>query len=128
MDISATVLDRAKVAPYNGLQGKSMLPVAAEPTSAGPRDAVLIEEDNQRILPVLGKDPKARTLITKNWRLSVYYGQNWGELYDLENDPGELNNLWDDTECQNTKMAMMERLVHEQIALNDNSPQPLGRA
>ncbi len=128
MDISATVLDRAKVAPYNGLQGKSLLSVAADPCSTGPRDAVLIEEDNQRILPVLGKDPKARTLITKDWRISVYYGHDWGELYDLENDPGELTNLWDSAEHQDSKMTMMERLVQEQIALNDTSPQPLGRA
>ena len=128
IDISATILDRAKVAPYNGLQGKSMLSVAADPGSTGPRDAVLVEEDNQRILPVLGKDPKARTLITKDWRISVYYGHDWGELYDLEKDPGELKNLWDSEEHRDAKMAMMERLVQEQIALNDTSPQPLGRA
>jgi hypothetical protein len=105
-----------------------MLSVAADPSSAGPRDAVLIEEDNQRILPVLGKDPKARTLITKDWRISVYYGHDWGELYDLEKDPGELKNLWDSEEHRDAKMTMMERLVQEQIALNDTSPQPLGRA
>ena len=49
-------------------------------------------------------------------------------LKKIARDPGELTNLWDDAEYQDTKKAMMERLVHEQIALNDNSPQPLGRA
>ena len=128
IDISATVLDRAKVAPYNGLQGRSLLSVTNNPGTAGPRDAILIEEDNQRILPVLGKDPKARTLITQNWRLSVYHGHEWGELYDLENDPGELDNLWDHTAHQNIKMSLLARLVQEQIAVNDTSPLPLGRA
>ncbi len=128
IDISATILDRAKVAPYNGLQGRSLLSVTNKPETTGPRDAILIEEDNQRILPVLGKDPKARTLITQNWRLSVYHGHEWGELYDLENDPGELDNLWDHTAHQDIKMSLLARLVQEQIALNDTSPLPLGRA
>ena len=88
----------------------------------------MIEEDNQRILPVLGKDPKARTLITQQWRLSVYHGHDWGELYDLNNDPGELKNLWDKQDYRDIKMSLFERLIQEQIALNDTSPLPLGRA
>ena len=128
IDISATVLDRAKVLPYNGLQGQSLLSVADNPQSPGPRDAILIEEDNQRILPVLGQDPKARTLITQQWRLSVYHGHDWGELYDLNNDPGELKNLWDKQDYRDIKMSLFERLIQEQIALNDTSPLPLGRA
>tara|TARA_A100001037_G_scaffold56738_1_gene49024 strand:+ start:246 stop:1850 length:1605 start_codon:yes stop_codon:yes gene_type:complete len=128
IDISATVLDRARVLPFNGLQGKSLLSVADNPQSLGPRDAILIEEDNQRSLPVLGQDPKARTLITQQWRLSVYHGHDWGELYDLNNDPGELKNLWDKKDYRDIKMSLFERLIQEQIALNDTSPLPLGRA
>lgn len=128
IDISATVMDRAKIQPYNGLQGKSLLPTINKPDDKGSRDAILIEEDNQRVLPGLGPNPKARTLITKTWRLSVYHGQNWGELYDLENDPGEIKNLWDTKEYKDVKTMMFERLIQEQISLNDTSPLPLGRA
>jgi hypothetical protein len=30
---------------------------------------------------------RARTLITKDFRLTLYEGADWGELYDLANDP-----------------------------------------
>ena len=30
------------------------------------------------------------------WKLVVYHGHQLGELYDLENDPQEFKNLWDD--------------------------------
>ena len=39
---------------------------------------------------------RVHTLIDGRYRLSVFHGTGWGELYDLENDPGEFDNLWDD--------------------------------
>src|SRR5204862_5753408 len=42
LDIAATFLDRARLAPYNGLQGKSMLPAFAGEAKAG-HDGVLVE-------------------------------------------------------------------------------------
>jgi arylsulfatase A-like enzyme len=128
IDISATILDRAKVHPYNGLQGSSLLDVAAAPATTAHRDAVMIEEDNQRALPELGPKPRARTMITDRWRLSIYHGQNWGELYDLDADPEELHNLWDSDAHRDQRASLMEQLAQVQITLNDTSPAPLGRA
>ena len=30
------------------------------------------------------------------YKLIVYHGHDIGELFDLENDPDEFDNLWDD--------------------------------
>ena len=51
LDIAATFLDRARLAPYNGIQGKSLLPAIAGNTGAG-HDGILIEYGSQR--PVAG--------------------------------------------------------------------------
>ena len=42
-------------------------------------------------------------------KLCVYHGLEAGELYDLENDPGEFDNLWDDDNRQQLRFDLMKR-------------------
>ena len=35
------------------------------------------------------------TFVTQDRKLTCYHGYDFGELYDLEADPGEVRNLWD---------------------------------
>ncbi len=121
VDIPATILERARVEPFHGMQGKSLL--------AGPvRDAAFIQYDHQRPHPGLGGPPRVHSLVDRRWRLSVFDGQDRGELYDLEADPGEFRNLWDDSGAARDKARLMERLLREEIAAVDRSPLPTARA
>ena len=121
VDIPATILERARVEPFHGMQGKSLL--------AGPvRDAAFIQYDHQRPHPGLGGPPRVHSLVDRRWRLSVFHGQDRGELYDLEADPGEFRNLWDDSGAARDKARLMERLLREEIAAVDRSPLPTARA
>ena len=127
IDIAATVLDRAAIAPYVGMQGRSQLPVLnGEATSV--RDAAFVQYDHQRPNAALGGVPRIHTLVERGWRLSVFDGVEWGELYDLANDPGEFVNLWDDAESRDVKARLIERLLREEIAHIDRVPMPTGRA
>ncbi|OLL30794.1 sulfatase [Burkholderia sp. SRS-W-2-2016] len=129
-DLAPTVLERAGVAPFNGIQGASLLPLidaAHEPAGAAPdnwRDAVLIEEEAQRQLFGFAARPRVRTLQTGRFRLSLYDGQTWGELYDLAEDPHELRNLWSEPAYAQHKAEAMERLGRTMLALSDTSPYP----
>jgi hypothetical protein len=49
-----------------------------------------------------------------------------GELYDLENDPGEVRNLWNDPAAAAVQGAMLLRLTHRMAWTVD--PLPLRRA
>jgi membrane-anchored protein YejM (alkaline phosphatase superfamily) len=49
LDIAATILDRARVQPYNGIQGLSLL-TALEGAASLARDAMVIEDDQQRVV------------------------------------------------------------------------------
>ena len=125
MDISATVLDRARIEPYSGIQGRSLLPAL---DGERPREDVFIQYDHQHPSPGADAPPRVHTLIDGRYRVSVFHGVGWGELYDLEADPGEFDNLWDDPAHAKTRAAMTERLLLTEIEHVDRVPLPTRRA
>ena len=127
IDISATVLERAKIEPTSGMQARSLLPTLNG--GGAVRDCVFIQYDHQ--LPSPGSDgvpPRVHSLIDGRYRLSVFHGTGWGELYDLANDPGEFENLWDDPAHAATRARMVERLLLAEIEHVDRVPLPTRRA
>jgi arylsulfatase A-like enzyme len=81
IDIAATVLDRARIEPFSGMQARSLLP--ALNGGAAVRDSVFIQYDHQAPSPGSGEPPRVHTLIHGRYRLSVFHGVAWGEIYDL---------------------------------------------
>ena len=45
------------------------------------------------------------------YKMVTYRGHDVGELFDLETDPGEFADLWDDAACQSLKLEVMQRHV-----------------
>lgn len=120
VDLSATILERAGIEPFNGIQGQSFL--AATQGQDGPRTEALIEYNDGGNRLGFEAPARVRSLVTDRWRYSVYLDQLWGELYDLQNDPSETHNLWEDEEHQQTRAYLSERLNHHLIAQMDESP------
>ncbi|MFW6308789.1 MAG: sulfatase [bacterium] len=52
-----------------------------------------------------------KTYIDERYKLTVYYNRPEGELYDLENDPDELNNLWDDPAYSDLKQELLLKFL-----------------
>ncbi|SAL72665.1 sulfatase [Caballeronia udeis] len=121
-DIAPTILTRAGVPLFNGIQGTSMLPLMEGETAW--RDAVVIEEEAQRLLFGFASRPRVRTLQTERFRMSLYDGQPWGELYDLAEDPHETRNVWFDAAYARQRSDGMEQLTRAMLALSETSPYP----
>lgn len=127
VDIGATILARAGLAPNHGMQGRNLLPLV-EGRAQSVRQGIVVEEDNQRVFLGFDRPVRMRSLVTDRWRLTVYRGVSWGELYDLENDPLEMTNLWDDPRHTEDRARLMFQLVQEMQDLADDSPLPTARA
>jgi arylsulfatase A-like enzyme len=128
LDIAATILDRAQVQPHNGIQGASLLPVLEDTSADVARDSLVIEDDQQRAVFGLPAGARLRTLVTQGWRMTIAQDDPYGELYDLHNDPHEMDNLFEDAAHRGVRAELMEKLAYREMELADRSPLPTGRA
>ncbi|MEE2761239.1 MAG: sulfatase-like hydrolase/transferase [Pseudomonadota bacterium] len=127
LDIARTILDRTGLQPYYGIQGRSLLPEIGGAEDQGP-GAVLIEQEDQRSYFDQPPPTRCHTLVTERHRLTLYHGNDWGELYDLIDDPNEIINLWNDPAHAETRAEMVEVLARRQMALVDLHPLPAATA
>jgi arylsulfatase len=105
MDIAPTILEAAGVAPPESFEAKSLWPILegqanqirTEAWSELARDHIQTGAEYM----VMRRDER--------WKIVYYLGETYGELYDLQQDPGELRNLW--TSPEHTELR--DRLVHE---------------
>jgi hypothetical protein len=102
------------------MQGNSLVPAMGGQDTG--HDSMLIEEHQRRGYMGMKNNFRARSLITKNHRLTMYEGADWGELYDFTNDPHEMNNLWDNSPAQSLRRDLTEQLARKMMELTDTSP------
>ena len=121
IDISATILERAGIQPFNGLQGRDLL-------GSSPAEAIIVEEASQRTMTGFNKPQRVRTVVTERYRMSLRQGEDWGELYDLKTDPNEIENLFDDAGAADVKAELTETMLRRMIELQDRAPLPAYRA
>ena len=122
LDFAPTVLDLCGVpVPEGEVPAEPEAPLAPPPwpgrslvpqlrgESDAVRHRVVVENDED----YLGL--RLRTLITERYKLTVYPGQPYGELFDLMEDPGEVHNRWNDpayaTIRTDLQLALLEELV-----------------
>lgn len=78
-------------------------------------------ENENRILPY------ATMVRTDRYKLVHIHSLGTGELYDLEEDPNENNNLYGDPDYRSVQLDMFERLSNRMAQTIDPLPQRIGR-
>ncbi len=101
IDILPTLLELVGVDPPAGIQGRSLLPVLSGQQDTF-RDRIFCDSSNMNITTYDG-----RWKYVLNWQ-----PRDIDELYDLENEPGEMNNLIDDSEHQEIVRQMQEQVFN----------------
>jgi len=56
-----------------------------------------------------------KTYVNDRYKITVYYNQSYGEIFDLQEDPGEINNLWDKPECADLKAELVTKLLFAEM-------------
>jgi hypothetical protein len=58
----------------------------------------------------------ARSYINDRYKLTVYCNRHYGELFDLQADSIEINNLWDDPTAADLKTELIYKLLLAEMA------------
>jgi arylsulfatase A-like enzyme len=105
MDIGPTILELAGVEVPSSFEAISMLPALKDPNSAEGRDHVFSEHGRDGNLQ--GTELVMMTR-SRDWKLVCFVDDPKGQLFNLEQDPEELHNLWDDPDAQAKKRELLE--------------------
>jgi uncharacterized sulfatase len=57
----------------------------------------------------------AKTYIDDRYKITVYFNRDYGELFDLVEDPGEVDNLWDRADCRQLKADLVMKLLFAEM-------------
>ncbi len=103
VDLPKTFLDLVGIPFVQGMQGVSLMPIIRG-EKKHIQDITLVELQAT-------KNIYQQTMITDRYKLIVYRDQDYGELYDMQNDPDQYRNLWDLPELAEVKAELMYRFV-----------------
>ncbi len=118
-DIAPTVLEIVGLNIPRQMHGRSLLPIL---TGQSPPEYHR-EHVRSEYYDAQGGDSMFGTMYRDlRWKLVVYHGQPFGELYDMENDPSEFTNLWEDPELKDVKLQLMKASLDATVLAMDSGP------
>ena len=134
VDVLPSLLELCGLPVPEHVQGQSFAPlVAGERSLYAPRKAQYSENIMPEVItngdegyfftPGKGvggvRHPDAKMIRTHRWKLNYYVGHG-GELYDLEDDPGEWTNLFDDPAYAGIVRQLKGQLLDWLITADEN--------
>ena len=108
LDFAETILDMTGVKIPSGMQGKSFVPILKGKQKNNFRDAVyyhFYENEEHKVAKHIG-------VRTNSYKLIYFYEKDDWELYDLEKDRSEMNNVYNDPGYTRVREMMIKKL-HE---------------
>lgn len=105
VDIYPTLAQLCNLPVSKTLSGKSLVPLLKNPDAAWSRPA-LTQVQRQKLM--------GRSIRTERWRYTEWdeNGKAGSELYDEQNDPGEITNLYNNTAYEKVQTDLAKQL-HE---------------
>ncbi len=76
---------------------------------ASARDHVVVENRHEPTTIHL------KTYVDDRYKITVYYNRDYGELFDLREDPAEVHNLWGRPDCAGLKAGLIQKLLFAEM-------------
>ncbi len=124
-DIVPTLYEALSMSVPDNVRGASLLPIlVGQRDPEIHRDMVRCEYHDALARPHASH---ANMLFDGQYKLVVYHGHGVGELYDLEEDPQEFYNLWEDDEFKDLRCQLVKQLFDRVMLATDPGQPRVGR-
>jgi arylsulfatase A-like enzyme len=131
-DLAPTLADLAHI-PLEWTHGQSLLPILTGQAAPDVHHSYVRCEyydtvDHGAPFEPGKHTPSWATMYRDDrFKLVVYHGIDYGELYDLEHDPDEFDNLWEQPDRQAIKHELIKQSFDASIVISDPGPPLIGR-
>jgi arylsulfatase A-like enzyme len=118
VDLAPTLLEAAGAEVPSSIQGRSLLPLlSGQAEQAAHRDMVVCDFNDSVGYSPVERPTQATMTFDGRYKMVMYHREDGlGELFDLQRDPGEFDNLWNDTDSQSLKVTRMQRHIDAVMA------------
>ncbi len=119
LDLTATIVELGGLEQPDYMQGRSLLPLLTRAEENDElRDSVRCEYFDALDPHFTGGSGTYATMYReRRYKLSLYHGHGVGEIYDLQEDPWEHHNLWDDPGSQVLKARLIAESFDSHVLL-----------
>ncbi len=125
-DLVPTLLEALALPISAHVQGESLMPILTgeDDPDLGLREFVRCEYHDALDRAFASH---ANMLRNDRYKLVIYHGHEVGELYDLQKDPQEFENLWDDPSMEALKHTLTKQLFDAVMLAVDEGVERVGR-
>ena len=115
VDFMPTLLSAAGIKCPPGVQGLDLLATLSGNEGPVRREALIEHREHADGMQI-------KTLVTQRYKISYYPGHEFGELFDLQEDPQEYHNRWHSPEHAGVKHELLMQLL--ELLANTEDPLP----
>ncbi|MEQ8789035.1 MAG: sulfatase-like hydrolase/transferase [Pirellulaceae bacterium] len=118
VDMAPTLLEAAGIQTPKAMQGRSLAPILTGQADPSIHREIVVCDFNDSVgYSPVQRPTQATMTFDGRYKMVMYHRENGlGELFDLEEDPGEFDNLWTRPELQSFKLARMQQHIDAVLA------------
>ena len=126
LDMTSTLMELCQLETPDYMQGKSLMPILRGETDGHDHREFVRSEYFDALDPHFtgGTGTFGTMYRTRKYKLCMYHNKQLGELYDLEADPWEFNDLWDSPEHQSIKNELIREAFDAHVVLTTDMGSP----